>query len=87
MDTGPFFSSGIAGKNQTLKGLSIKLGTNASVCFDTELMRMSYGWTGDFFACQPIATAVSHTLDHTPRNRGLEAEPTIVVPGTFGLTA
>src|SRR6187455_724784 len=48
MDTGPFFSSGIAGKHQTLKGLAIKLGTNASVCFDTELMRMSFGWTGGF---------------------------------------
>ena len=38
-------------------------------------------------ACQPIAKAVSHTLDHTARNRGLDGEPTIVLPGTFGLTA
>jgi MinD-like ATPase involved in chromosome partitioning or flagellar assembly len=34
--------------------------------------------------CTPIARAVSHTLEHTPRNRGLEDGPTIVRPGTFG---
>ena len=34
--------------------------------------------------CQPIANAVAHTLDHTPRNIGLDAEPMIVMPGSFG---
>ena len=48
MDVGPFFSSAVAGKPQAVKGLTIKLGTNASVCFDTEVMRMSAGWTGGF---------------------------------------
>jgi len=48
MDVGPFFSSGLAGKHQTLKALTIKVATNATVCFDTELLRMSAGWTGGF---------------------------------------
>ena len=34
--------------------------------------------------CQPIANAVAHTLDHTPRNRGSDVEPMIVMPGSFG---
>ncbi|MEY2410296.1 MAG: hypothetical protein QOF48_2966, partial [Verrucomicrobiota bacterium] len=48
MDVGPFFSSGLAGRHQTLKAVTIKLGTNATACFDTELVRMSAGWTGGF---------------------------------------
>ena len=50
MDTGPFFTCGFAGKFPALKAISIKLGeTNeASVCFDTELLRMTMGWTGGF---------------------------------------
>ena len=35
-------------------------------------------------ACAPIARAVAHALDQTPRNRGLEVEPMIVSPGAFG---
>ena len=31
-----------------------------------------------------IARAVAHTLNHTPRNRGFDAQPTIVMPGSFG---
>lgn len=48
MEVGPFFSSGIQGKHQTLKGLSIKAGVNATMLFDTELLRMSAGWSGGF---------------------------------------
>ncbi len=60
MDLGPFFSGYLmeqapaekpqSGKLVAYKGLTIKLGaTNeAAVCFDTELMRMAYGWTGGF---------------------------------------
>ncbi|MEO5839186.1 MAG: hypothetical protein ABIQ73_29755 [Acidimicrobiales bacterium] len=35
-------------------------------------------------ACTSIARAVTHTLDHTPRNRDVDTEPTLVIPGTFG---
>jgi hypothetical protein len=34
--------------------------------------------------CTSIARAVTHTLDHTPRNRDTDTEPTLVLPGTFG---
>ncbi|MDB6029308.1 MAG: heme-binding protein, partial [Verrucomicrobiales bacterium] len=51
MDVGPFFSSSLsAGPASTYKGISIKLGLHkeAAVCFDTELLRMSIGWTDGF---------------------------------------
>ncbi|MEP6662833.1 MAG: DUF6797 domain-containing protein, partial [Verrucomicrobiota bacterium] len=50
MDTGPFFTCGFAGKYPAVKAISIKLGKNneAAVCFDTELLRMTMGWTGGF---------------------------------------
>ena len=61
MDTGPFMSYTIgklgspdAGKpygtkdGLVLKGISVKLGKDASVVFDTDLMRYAAGWTGGF---------------------------------------
>jgi len=50
MDTGPFFTSGFADKYPALKAISIKLGSSneAAVCFDTELLRMTMGWSGGF---------------------------------------
>lgn len=35
-------------------------------------------------ACEPIARAVAHALDHTPRNRGVAGEPSLVIPGSLG---
>jgi hypothetical protein len=55
MDYGPFLSSSVTmpwsvggekPEGITLKGITIKLGTNASVCFDTDLCRYSGAWTG-----------------------------------------
>ncbi len=61
MDTGPLMSSTIGkfigpdtGKEfgtidgVVLKGISVKLGKNAAVVFDTDLMRYAAGWTGGF---------------------------------------
>ena len=54
MDIGPFQAYGLEtqldGKlwRPALKGLNIKLDSNASVCFDTERLRMAAGWTGGF---------------------------------------
>src|SRR5262245_19023464 len=54
MDYGPFLQSSVTmpwatnGEDIagiTLKGLSIRLGTNAAVCFDTALLRYAAGWT------------------------------------------
>jgi hypothetical protein len=53
-DGGPFFSATIRAKypdgNTTMKGVVVTLGPDkdAFVCFDTDLMRVSAGWTGDF---------------------------------------
>ncbi len=51
MDTGPFFSGTLGHPGgHTLKGIAIKLGEQgqASICYDTELLRVSCGWTGGF---------------------------------------
>jgi hypothetical protein len=77
MDVGPFFSSAVAGSHATLKGLSIKLGTNASVCFDTELLRMSSGWVGGFLrlptgrdGLEGVPEPVGATAFGTPKGPG-----------------
>jgi hypothetical protein len=66
MDHGPFVSWTIRGEggSVTYKGLAIRLGTNAAVCFDTELLRVSAAWTGGF-------------LGWYPERDGLERNPTI----------
>jgi len=55
MDYGPFLSSSVTMPDAmngediagiTLKGITINLGANASVCFDTDLLRYTGGWTG-----------------------------------------
>jgi hypothetical protein len=57
MDYGPFLAytincktSSNAPNNLVLKGIAIKVGVSneATVCFDTELMRYAAGWTGGF---------------------------------------
>jgi hypothetical protein len=59
MDYGPFLSSSVTmpwatnGEDLTgitLKAVTIKLGTNASVCFDTGLLRYAGGWTGGWLS-------------------------------------
>src|SRR5215207_9910336 len=54
VDRGPTFSGTIRARypkdNTTMKGIVVALGTetNAFVCYDTDLMRMSLAWTGDY---------------------------------------
>ncbi|MFM1768752.1 MAG: hypothetical protein RJA22_1281 [Verrucomicrobiota bacterium] len=53
-DRGPFFSGTIRAKfpgdNTTMKGVVVTLNPerNAFVCYDTDLMRVSVAWTGDY---------------------------------------
>ena len=50
-DVGQFLSGTIATPGKpTYKGIAIKLGehTEATICFDTDLLRVSAGWTGGF---------------------------------------
>lgn len=56
METGPFFSGTLVHPGgPTIKGLGIKLGdqAQASICFDTELLRVSCGWTRGFLKFSP----------------------------------
>src|SRR5262245_11260729 len=54
VDRGPTFSgtvrAGFPGDNYAMKGIVVSLGqeTNAFVCFDADLLRMSVAWTGDY---------------------------------------
>lgn len=54
VDRGPTFSGTIRAKfpegNTTMKGIVVALGkdTNAFICYDTDLMRVSLAWTGDY---------------------------------------
>src|ERR1043166_1363331 len=53
-DRGPMFSGTIRarfpGDNTAAKGIVVTLGTqtNAFICYDTDLMRVSLAWTGDY---------------------------------------
>ena len=78
MDYGPFLSGTIesaypAGGNYALKGLAIRLGDKkqASVSFDTEMLRYSVGWTGEWLK-----------LDYG--RDGLEGHPTLRGTPKFG---
>jgi len=68
MEHGPFVSWTIRGEggSVTYKGIAIKtsVGEPAAVCFDTDLLRFSAGWTGGF-------------LRWYPERDGLERNPTI----------
>ena len=68
MNHGPFVSWTIRGEGDsvTYKGIAIKLQAEggAAVCFDTDLLRYSAGWTGDF-------------LQWYPERDGLERNPKI----------
>ena len=54
VDRGPTFSGTIRARypadNTTMKGIVVALGTetNAFICYDTDLMRVSLAWTGDY---------------------------------------
>ena len=59
-----------------LKALSIRLGTNAGVAFDTELLRYTAGWTGGFIDVRKSDSApfsasagVSSTAPKIPGHR------------------
>ncbi len=55
MDYGPFISSSVSMhppkdvetcKGVTTKAITVKVGNNATVCFDTNMVRYAGGWTG-----------------------------------------
>jgi len=64
MDYGPFISCtcGAGQNNVALKGIIVKLDKDkpASICFDTELLRISAGWTGGYIDWAGTAFNESH---------------------------
>lgn len=100
MDYGPYLASslrapiGPGGKTTVAayKGLNIKLGHDAYVCFDTELMRYAVGWTGQWLdlkkthmttskgdVCPAIAGKVSFSTAMSP---GVSAKESLTDPRT-----
>ncbi|HLX63797.1 MAG TPA: DUF6797 domain-containing protein, partial [Planctomycetota bacterium] len=78
MDYGPFLTGSVessypAGGNYAIKGLAIRIGDKkqASIAFDTEMLRYSVGWTGDWLK-----------LDYG--RDGLEGHPTLRGLPRFG---
>jgi hypothetical protein len=47
-------------KNIAFKGIAIKLDNDAYMCFDTDLLRMSAGWTGGYLNFDGVAYSGSH---------------------------
>ena len=64
-------------QNITHKAVSIHLDTTHSIAFDTELLRISAAWTGDFLAIKPVREG----LGGPPDVAGTVAFSTPPVPG------
>lgn len=69
MDYGPFVSatvvSSFPNKNTTCKGVAVQVGTEdpAHMLFDTQLMRVAAGWTGEFLKLDGVAYSGSHGVN------------------------
>ena len=65
-DRGPFFSGTIKarfpGENVTMKGVVVTLNEekNAFICYDTDLMRVSLAWTGDYLRFGNYMKEINH---------------------------
>ena len=83
MDYGPFFSSTLTipsqKQNVTHKAVSIRLDDKHAVAFDTELLRVSAAWTGDFLKITPVREG----LGGPPEVAGEVQFATAMTPGWF----
>ena len=85
MDYGPFLSGTFDAPepkgNTTLKGVIVSLDHDqtTNVLFDTELLRYSAGWTGDFIDYHGVAYDGQHVA--TPKIAGTQVFGTPVMPG------
>jgi len=66
MDYGPFLSSTVSraksekdGDVLAFKAITVKVGKDAALCFDTDLLRMAAGWTGGFLDLSETHLATS----------------------------
>ena len=79
----PFQNACIGAKfpanNLANKGIALKVGNDAYVCFDTDLLRMSAGWTGKYLNFEGVAFSGSH--GNHPTIAGEQKFGTKVLPG------
>jgi hypothetical protein len=68
--------------NVALKGLAIRVGTNASVLFDTDLCRLAAGWTGGFITTHGVAFDGAH--GQHPAINGSQVFGVAKLPGVAG---
>src|SRR5262245_19203506 len=76
---GACVSASFPAKNTAMKGLAIRLGHEANVLFDTELLRMAAGWTGGYIDTEGVAFAGAH--GRHPAINGTQAFGTRAIPG------
>ena len=57
---GACISAKFPGHNVAMKGLAIRVGNDACVLFDTELLRMAAGWTGGYITTRGVAFDGQH---------------------------
>lgn len=84
MDVGQFYSATIwTPKEMTLKGIAVRIGekSEASILFDTELLRVVCGWTGEFLEFNPARYGIigppkvgKDIAFHSPRQPGWSRE-------------
>ena len=80
MDVGRFYSATIwTPQEMTLKGIAVRIGekSEASILFDTELLRVVCGWTGEFLEFNPARYGIigppkvgKEIAFHSPRQPG-----------------
>src|SRR5262245_33616083 len=66
-------------KNTAMKGLAIRLGNEANMLFDTELLRMAAGWTGGYIDTEGVAFDGAH--GRHPAIQGTQAFGMRAMPG------
>jgi hypothetical protein len=79
---GACISAKFPARNVAMKGIAIRLGNGASVLFDTELLRMAAGWTGDYITTFGVAFDGGH--GGHPQIDGDQKFGTAAVPGWIG---
>ncbi|HEY1171907.1 MAG TPA: DUF6797 domain-containing protein [Verrucomicrobiae bacterium] len=83
----PYLAATISSDTTSLKGLAIKVGTTnepAAICFDTELLRVSAGWTGGFVQGVNMMSRGQYPTNIGKIVFSSDAIPGWVVDGKFG---
>ncbi len=83
----PYLAATISSDTTSLKGLALKVGTTnepAAICFDTELLRVSAGWTGGFVQGVNMMSRGQYPTNIGKILFSSDALPGWVVDGMFG---